>query len=65
MLGEDLQRCMQHIVDIGRMPQSFGARLIFLISKGEGVFDDIRKWRLITILNTVYKILAKAINLRI
>ena len=47
------------------MPQSFGAGLIFLIPKGEGVLDDIRKWRPITILNTVYKILAKAISLRI
>ena len=65
MLGEDLCRCMQYIVDHGRMPQSFGAGLIFLIPKGEGVSEDIRKWRPITILNTVYKILAKAISLRI
>ena len=33
--------------------------------KGEGVSDDIRQWRPITILNTVYKIFAKVLSLQL
>ena len=65
VLGPDLGRGYQHILDNGTMPQRFSEGLLFLIPKGEGVTDDIRQWRPITILNTVYKVLAKALSLRI
>ena len=53
------------ILEKGIMPPQLGAGLIFLIPKGEGPSDDIRKWRPITILSTAYKILAKALSLRL
>ena len=53
LLGDDLCVCMQQIVDTGTMPQAFSKGLIYLIPKGEGVSDDIRQWRPITIRNTV------------
>ena len=56
---------MQLIVDTGIMPQAFSEGLIYLIPKGAGVSDDIRQWRPITILNTVYKIFAKVLSLRL
>ncbi len=56
---------LQEIVNTGVLPARFGEGMIFLIPKGEGVADEIQKWRPITILNTVYKILAKAISLRL
>ena len=65
LLGPGLHRGFQHILDSGVMPERFSEGLIFLIPKGEGVSDDIRQWRPITILNTVYKVLAKALSLRI
>ena len=35
---------------------------VYFISKGEGPSDDIAKWRPITILNTIYKIVVKAVS---
>jgi hypothetical protein len=45
-------------MDSGLMPQWLSARLIFLIPKGEAPSEDIRKL-------TAYKILAKALSLRL
>ena len=39
--------------------------MIFLIPKGEGPSEHISKWRPITILNTIYKMVAKALSLRL
>ena len=39
--------------------------MIYLIPKLEGVVADIRKWRPITILNTIYKLYAKLLALRL
>ena len=55
----------QGIVTSGILPQRFGEGLIFLIPKGGGQPDEIQKWRPITILNTIYKLLAKTISLRL
>ena len=65
LLGEDQCACIQEIVDSGCMPPAFSEGLIYLIPKGEGISDDIRQWRPITILCTVYKILAKVLSLRL
>ena len=53
----------QEIVDKGALPQRFGEGLTFFIPKGERQAVEIQKWRPITILNTIYKILAKLISL--
>ena len=42
ILGQDLRKGFQHILDTGVMPEGFFEGLIFLIPKGEGVSDDIR-----------------------
>ena len=39
--------------------------MVYLIPKLEGVVADIRKWRPITILNTIYKIYAKLLAIRL
>ena len=47
------------------MPPHFIEGLIYLILKSEGPSLDIKKWCPITILNMVYKILVKAISIRL
>ena len=39
--------------------------MIYLIPKLEGVVDDIKKWRPITILNIVYRVYAKLLAIRL
>ena len=46
------------------MPESLFSGMIYLILKG-GDRQEIRQWRLITLLTTAYKILAKMISSRI
>ncbi len=53
------------IVTTGILPQQLGEGLIFLIPKGGEQSDEIQKWRPITLLNTIYKLLAKTISLRL
>ena len=52
-------------MDVGSMLESLIEGLIFLIPKEGGDGDDIRHWRPITILNSAYKILDKALSLRL
>ena len=47
------------------MPEEWKEGLICLIPKGDGASEDIRAWRPITLLNTVYKIYAKVLALRL
>ena len=55
----------QQVLREGNMPSYFTEGLIYLIPKSEGPSLDIKKWRPVTLLNTVYKILAKAISIRL
>ena len=64
-IGEDLTKAYQRVFDTWYMPRSMTIGLIYLIPKGEGKSDDIRKWRPITLLNTIYKIFAKTLSLRV
>ena len=50
---------LQEVFHLGRMPIEWNEGMIYLIPKVEGVVDDIKKWRPITILNTIYKVYAK------
>ena len=55
----------QEIMDTGIMPEEWNDGLISLIPKGEGPSNENQKWLPITILNTVYKLVAKVISLRL
>lgn len=65
LLGEGLRLAFQEMMDVGLMPESLSEGLIFLIPKEGGDSELIRQWRPITILNSAYKILAKALSLRL
>ena len=65
ILEGPLCEAFKAILDTGRMPNQLAEGLIFLIPKGDGPSNDIKKWRPITILSTTYKILAKAVSLRL
>ena len=62
ILKEDLIAAYQNVFDSGEMPNFLSEGLIYLIPKGEGISEDIRKWRPITLLNTSYKIFAKMLS---
>ena len=65
LLGEGLRLAFQEMMDVGLMPETLSEGLIFLIPKEGGDSEMIRQWRPITILNSAYKILAKALSLRL
>ena len=65
LLKEGLLLAFQEIMDSGFMPESLSEGMIFLIPKEGGNRDELRHWRPITILNSAYKILAKALSLRL
>ena len=56
---------LQEVFKLGRMPAEWNEGMIYLIPKLEGVVDDIKKWRPITLLNTVYKVYAKLLATRL
>ena len=53
------------MLDNGALPKSLMEGLINLIPKEGGDSEEIWQWRLITILNSGYKVLAKALSLRL
>ena len=55
---------LQNIFDTGQMPASLCSGLIALIPKG-GDAADLRQWRPITLLPSIYKILARLISSRL
>ena len=65
LLEEGLRLAFQEMMDSGVMPESLSEGLIFLIPKEGGDLELIRQWRPITILNSVYKIIAKTLSLRL
>ena len=58
-IGNDITTAFQEVFDTRIMSSKWIEGKIYLIPKLEGVVADIRKWRPITILNTMYKIYAK------
>ena len=56
---------LQEVFHLGRMLLEWNEGMIYLIPKVEGVVDDIKKWRPITILNTIYKVYAKLLAIRL
>ena len=64
-LEEGLRLAFQEIMERGTILELLSEGLIFLIPKDGGNLDKLRHWRLITILNSAYKILVKALSLRL
>ena len=64
-LATGMRHAFQEILGSGVMPESLSEGLIHLIPKEGGDREDIRHWRPITLLGTAYKILAKAVSLRL
>ena len=58
-IADAFTSALQEVFHLGRMPIEWNEGMIYLIPKVEGVVDDIKKWRPITILNTIYKVYAK------
>lgn len=52
-------------METGRLPDAMAEGFIFLIPKEGGDGEEVQRWRPIMILNSAYKILAKALSLRL
>ena len=61
----DLVAGLNEAWDDGYLPEHFKEGLIFLIPKVKGIVSDVRQWRPITLLNTIYKIFANMLAKRV
>ena len=61
LIGEGLTKAYQQILDSGNMPQDWNEGLMYIIPKSSGQLEELQNWRPITLLNVIYKILAKMI----
>ncbi|MCO5547737.1 hypothetical protein L7F22_001188 [Adiantum nelumboides] len=64
LVSQPLQKGLQEIFDTSIMPQSMSSGIISLIPKG-GDASTLRQWRPITLMSSVYKILARMITSRL
>ncbi|MCO5575770.1 hypothetical protein L7F22_029574 [Adiantum nelumboides] len=64
LVSQPLQEGLQEIFDSGIMPQSMSSGIISLIPKG-GDASTLRQWRPITLMSSIYKILARMITSRL
>lgn len=64
-LAEPLTKVFNFCLREGRLPQSFRSGLIKLLCKDESRKREVGAWRPVTLLNTDYKILAKAMQLKL
>jgi hypothetical protein len=58
-------QALREIYNTGKMPKKLSEGLIYIIPKATGISSDIRQWHPITLLNTIYKIMAKTLSNRI
>ena len=65
LIANDLLAAFQEMFSTGIMPQMWKEGLVYLIPKGDVVTDEVKGWRPITQLNTIYKIYAKLLALRL
>ena len=63
ILKEQFSDAYKLILKTRHMPENLSEELIYLIPKRDGPSNDLRKWRLITLLNPMYKILAKVVSI--
>ena len=54
----DLFAGLNEAWDVGCLLEHFREGLLFLVPKVHGIITDVRQWRLITLLNIIYKISA-------
>ena len=64
-LGPLLTRAINLIFSMGNMPAEWIEGIIYMIPKSDAQCDEVSKWRPITLLNVVYKIVAKTIAVRL
>ena len=60
-IGEDICDGLQEMFDNGYISNEITNGLIFLVPKSDGSSEDIRKWRPIAMVNTIYRIFAKVL----
>ena len=65
LIGDGLTKAYQKILDSGNMPQEWKEGLIYMIPKSSGQLEELQHWRPITLLNVIYKILAKTLARRL
>ena len=58
-IKEDLLQTYEENITSGNMPEEFGHGMIHLIPKSGGSANDVSMWWPVTLLNIVYKLLAK------
>ena len=61
LLGPILTRAVNLIFSTGNMPDEWTEGIIYMIPKSDAQCNEISKWRPITLLNDIYKIVAKTI----
>ena len=61
LLGSTLTKAVNLIFSTGHMPDEWTEGIIYMIPKTDARCDEISKWRPITLLNDIYKIVAKTI----
>ena len=64
-LGPILTRVTNIIFSMGTIPTEWMEGIIYMIPKSDAQCDEIFKWQPITLLNDVYKIVAKTIAIRL
>ena len=64
-LGPILTRATNLIFSTGTMPTEWKEGIIYMIPKANMQYDEVSKWRPITLLNDIYKIVAKTIAIRL
>ena len=64
-LGPLLTRAVNLIFSSGNMPTEWTEGIIYMIPKLDAQCDEVSKWRSMTLLNDVYKIVAKTIAIRL
>ena len=65
IIKEDLLHAYEEIITFGNMSKEYGLGMIHLIPKGGGNANKISRWQPITLVNTVYKVLAKIMACRL
>ena len=64
-LGPILTKETNLIFSMGTMPAEWTEGIIYMIPKLDAWCDEVSKWRSITLLNDVYKIVAKIVTIRL
>lgn len=64
VLGQDFTQMIEQAILTNKLPPGINTRMVVFLFK-DGDLEFIQHWRHITLLNPAYKILAKAIHIRL